>query len=300
MPLLSCTNLRYAVPAMPIHVHRAPRSIFFFAFCLCLGSFLQARPSADWTSLAPGMDYKYVTAKKLSVVGDSRIFILRIDPNLWHLEAVGIGQTGESTGHTAREWAQLRKFSAVINAGMFAADFKTHLGYMGSATHSSNGKVNAYQSVAAFEPRDSQSPPFRIFDLDAPGAHFEEIQKNYSSALQNLRLIKRPGSNQWSQQDRKWSEAALGEDEKGRVLFIYSRSPFSMHDLNNELLSAGIGIVAAQHLEGGPEAQLYLHLDSTEMELFGSYETNFKENDSNSTAWPIPNVLGVRQRTSVQ
>ena len=243
------------------------------------------------------MDYKYLAAKKPSNVGDSRIFVLRIDPNLWKPEAVGISQAGESAGHTAREWAQREKLSAVINAGMFAADFKTHLGYMGSSTHINNSKVNSYQSVAAFDPRDSQSPPFRIFDLDAAGTQFEEIQKSYSSALQNLRLIKHPGSNQWSQQDRKWSEAALGEDDHGRILFIYSRSPFSMHDLNNELLSAGIGVVAAQHLEGGPEAQLYLHVGSTEMELFGSYETNFKENDSNTIAWPIPNVLGVRPRT---
>ena len=282
---------------MRSRIHGDNRSILTVILLLSLAYLSIAGTASDWASLAPGVDYKYVAAKKPSVVGDSRIFVLRIDPNLWHLEAVGISQTGESTGRTAREWAQRRKFSAVINAGMFAADFKTHLGYMGSSAHINDSKINAYQSVAAFDPRDSQSSPFRIFDLDAPGTHFEEIQKNYSSALQNLRLIKRPGSNQWSQQDRKWSEAALGEDEKGRILFIYSRSPFSMHDLNSELLSAGIGIVAAQHLEGGPEAQLYLHLGSTEMELFGSYETNFKENDFNSTAWPIPNVLGVRPRT---
>jgi len=244
------------------------------------------------------MDYKYIAAKTPSPVADSRIFILRIDPALWQLEAVGISQTADSSGHTAREWSQSRKFSAAINAGMFATDFKTHLGYMGSGAHVNNGKVNAYQSVAAFDPRDAKgSPRFRVFDLDASGVSFSEIQKNYSSAIQNLRLIKRPGTNQWSQQDRKWSEAALGEDNAGRVLFIYSRSPFSMHDLNNELLAAGIGIVAAQHLEGGPEAQLYLHVGSTEMEMYGSYETSFRENDSNSAAWPIPNILGVRPRT---
>ncbi len=67
-----------------------------------------------------------------------------------------------------------------------------------------------------------------------------------------------------------------------------------MHDLNNELLAAGIGIVAAQHLEGGPEAQLYLHVGSLEMEMYGSHETSFRENDSNSPAWPVPNILGLR------
>ena len=220
-----------------------------------------------------------------------------MDPHQWQLEAVGISQTGESSGHTARGWSQSRNFSAAINAGMFAADYKSHLGYMGSSAHVNNSRPNDYQSVAAFEPRDSQSPPrFRIFDLDSRGIHFQDILQNYSSALQNLRLVKRPGLNRWSQQDRKWSEAALGDDDSGRILFIYSRSPFSMHDLNNEVLAAGIGLVAAQHLEGGPEAQLYLHVGAVELEMYGSYETSLRENDTNSAAWAVPNILGVRQR----
>jgi hypothetical protein len=280
----SAHNLRYRVGVLIV-------------FLLGLSLLQIVSPASDWKTVAPGMDYKYIAARTPSAVGDSRIFILRVDPNLWQLEAFGISQTGESTGHSARDWSQQHKFSAAINAGMFATDFKTHLGYMGSAAHVNNSHPNAYQSVAAFDPRDSHSPPFRIFDLDTPGLHFAEIQKNYASALQNLRLIKKPGSNQWSQQDRQWNEAALGEDDTGRILFIYSRSPFSMHDLNNELLAAGIGILAAQHLEGGPEAQLYLHVGSLEMEMYGSYETSFRENDSNSAAWPVPNILGLRART---
>ena len=69
-----------------------------------------------------------------------------------------------------------------------------------------------------------------------------------------------------------------------------------MHDLNQELLAAGIGLVAAQHMEGGPEAQLYVHVGETELEMFGSYETSFRENDQNDAAWPVPNVIGVRPR----
>lgn len=278
--------------------HRDQRGVLLAILFLGCASLRAARAPSDWKSVTPGLDYKYVAAKTPSAVGDSRIFVLRVDPNLWQLEAVGISQTGESSSHTARDWSQRHKFSVAINAGMFATDFKTHLGYMGSAAHVNNGHANSYQSVAAFDPRDSHSPPFRIFDLDAPGVHFADIQKDYASVLQNLRLIKRPGTNQWSQQSRQWSEAALGEDDSGRVLFIYSRSPFSMHDLNNELLAAGIAIVAAQHLEGGPEAQLYLHVGSLEMEMYGSYETSFRENDSNSAAWPVPNILGLRPRSA--
>lgn len=278
---------------------RRKAGLLLATLSLGLSSLLLARAPSDWKTLASGMDLKYVAAKHPSDVGDSRIVILRMDPSQWQLEAVGITQTGESAGHTARAWSQSHNFSAAINAGMFATDYKTHLGYMGSASHVNNSHPNAYQSVAAFEPRGSQSlARFRIFDLDAPGVHFQDILKDYTSVLQNLRLVKRSGLNQWSPQERKWSEAALGEDEAARILFIYSRSPFSMHDLNEELLAAGIGLVAAQHLEGGPEAQLYVHVGTVEMELCGSYETSFKENDSNSVAWPVPNILGVRPRQS--
>ena len=124
------------------------------------------------------------------------------------------------------------------------------------------------------------------------------ILGDYKSAVQNLRLIKRPGTNQWGKQTREWSEAAVGEDSDGHLLFIYSRSPFSMHDLNQELLASGIGVVAAQHMEGGPEAQLYVRVGATESEMFGSFETLFKENDENSAAWPVPNVIGVRPRNA--
>jgi hypothetical protein len=181
---------------------------------------------------------------------------------------------------------------------MFDTDNKTHLGYFRSRDRVLNGRVNSYQSIMAFDPREGRKvPSFRIFDLDA-NSSLKTILADYASAAQNLRLIKRPGVNQWGKQTREWSEAAVGEDSEGLVLFIYSRSPFSMHDLNQELLAAGIGVVAAQHMEGGPEAQLYVHTGSTELEMFGSYETSFKENDENSVAWPVPNVIGVRPRAA--
>ena len=280
-------------------LNRKDRAFLFVVLSLGFSFLLAARGASDWKALAPGMDLKYVATKKPSVVADSRIVVLRMDPQQWQLEAVGISQTGESAGHTAREWSQKSKFSAAINAGMFAGDYKTHLGYMGSSAHVNNSHANGYQSVAGFEPRDSQSlPRFRIFDLDAPGIRFQDILRDYSSVVQNLRLVKHSGLNRWGPQDRRWSEAALGEDDAGRILFIFSRSPFSMHDLNDELLAAGIGLVAAQHLEGGPEAQLYLHAGTVELELCGSYETGLKESDTYSTAWPVPNILGVRPRGS--
>ncbi|MBM3313687.1 hypothetical protein FJY70_03730, partial [candidate division WOR-3 bacterium] len=88
--------------------------------------------------------------------GDSRITVVRFDPELWELVFMGISQTGERTGHTAREWCEQHRLAAAINAGMYAADRRTHLGYLRSGGPANNGGVNSYQSVAEFYPRGGQ------------------------------------------------------------------------------------------------------------------------------------------------
>jgi phosphodiester glycosidase len=256
---------------------------------------LMASGAPEWQTLAPGMELKYVTPHGASG-SNSAITILRMDPKQWELALLGTSQTGESTGHTAREWCLKGKFTAAINAGMFSTDGKSHIGYMRNGEHVNSSKRNSYQSVAAFNPQSASAAAFRIFDLDAPGVSFESILKDYGAVVQNLRLIKRAGVNAWPSQEKKWSEAALAEDDGGRILFIFFREPYNMHDLNQELLGAGLGIVAAQHLEGGPEAQLYFRAGGVEKEMFGSYGASLQVNGENTIPWPIPNVLAVRPR----
>jgi hypothetical protein len=256
------------------------------------------RTHDSWQSLAPGMDLGTFPASRLSSSGDSRITVLRIDPALWSLEFIGLSLEGGSSGRTARQWSKAYHLTAAINAGMYGKDYRTHVGYLRFREHVNNDNVNAYKSVAAFDPRRDGLPHFRIFDLDNPGVSIETIFDDYASLVQNLRLIKRPGLNRWHQQNKKWSEAALGEDESGRILFIFCRSPYTMHELNNELLRLGIGVVAAQHLEGGPQAQLYIHVGEVEFEISGSHGTSSRDSDDISLSWPIPNVLGIRPRVS--
>jgi hypothetical protein len=253
---------------------------------------------ASWRLLVPGLDLGTFPTTRSSTVGESPIVVLRIDPKSWELVFLSVKSKNELPGLTPREWSAKHRLHAVINSGMFAKDYLTHVGHVRFRDNIFSPKKNQYQSVAAFDPRRSGLPRFRIFDLDAPRVSSESIARDYRSAIQNLRLIKRPKINRWPQQEKRWSEAALGEDSSGRILFIFCRSPFSVHDLNQELLSSGIGLVCAQHLEGGPPAQLYLDAGSTELELVGSYETSIRENDGNVKPWPLPSVLGIRQRTS--
>jgi hypothetical protein len=271
------------------------RAILFIVFLLLASPGIT---HGSWQSLAPGMDLGMFPASRPSSSGDSLITVLRIDPALWSLEFAGLTLDDEAGARTARQWSKAHRLTAAINAGMYGTDRRTHVGYLRFRDHLNNDNVNAYKSVAAFDPRRDGLPRFRIFDLDSPGVSMQTILQDYSSLVQNLRLIKRPGQNRWSQQKKRWSEAALGEDESGRILFIFCRSPYTMHDFNNELLRLGIGLVAAQHLEGGPQAQLYINTGEVEFEISGSHGTSSRESDDISVSWPIPNVLGVRPRVS--
>ena len=104
------------------------------------------------------------------------------------------------------------------------------------------------------------------------------------------------GHNVWSQQPRLWSIAALAQDEAGRILFLHARSPLSVHDFIAAVQALPLSLTRAMYLEGGPEATLYVNAGGVEIERFGSYETGFNENDDNSSAWPLPNVIGVLPR----
>ena len=258
---------------------------FFLTFILFL-NFVFAR----WHPLCKGMAIGQFTAQPKSDIGDSKITILKVDPHWFQLKLFSTSQL-KHKALTAEQWAKKYGLIAVTNAGMFDTDFRTHVGYMKNFNHLNNPVQNHYQSVAAFNPIDSSRAPFMIFDLDR--VSFDQILKQYQCLIQNLRLIRRPGENRWKQKINKWSEAALGQDREGNILFIFCRSPYSMHDLNNILLKLPIRLVAAQHLEGGPEASFYFKFENMELRLTGSYETNFNENDHNSAFWPIPNVLGV-------
>ncbi len=250
--------------------------------------------SANWTTISDGLEIGRFKVEQEAPVGDSTITIIRIDTKHWEFKLLSATETGNGN-LTTRQWCEKHNLIAAVNAGMFQTDYKSNVGYMKNFEHLNNPQIHPeYQSVAAFNPKKPNLPPFKIFDIDEKS--IQVIIANYNTVIQNLRLIKSPGENRWSQQPKKWSEIALGQDKYGRVLFIFSRSPYSMHDFNSILLDLPIDIICAQHLEGGPEAQLYFELNDILLNLVGSYETGFYESDSNLKAWPVPNIIGIKRK----
>jgi hypothetical protein len=175
---------------------------------------------------------------------------------------------------------------------MYQEDYRTHSGYMAADGTVFSRGVNAYLSAAAFEPRDPRDPPFRIFDLDVDP--LDTVLPRYRRVVQNLRMVKRPGESRWQPQERRWSEAALAEDREGRALLLFCGTPLPLDRLIGALLALPLGVVAAQHLEGGSQAQLFVA--GAGLELVGGYDGAFSNPDPDRPARPIPNVIGVRPR----
>jgi hypothetical protein len=254
--------------------------------------------SGPWKRLEDGLELGIFHSNTPSLFGSSEISILRVDPRLWDLKLYTIQELGYDTSITAKEWSARLNLTAVINAGMYLHDVTTHVGYLQAGDTIQSNHINRYQSVAGFSPKDKALPPFRIFDLDEDKTTIAKITAQYSYVVQNLRLIKRPGINRWTQQNQRWNEAALGEDKQGRALLIYSRGRLSVHDFNELLLSLPIDLVSAQHLEGGKEAQLYInHVQHTE-EIANSLDNPFLAHSSGLKAWPIPNIIGVSKKSA--
>lgn len=257
---------------------------------------LLAAPAAGasgevWEALGPGLEFGQFT---LADAGPTPVpaQVLRIDPRRWELTLHGL-PNGASVGYTAREWSRRQGLVAAINAGMYQADYRTHSGFMSADGTVFSRGANGYLSAAAFEPVNPGDPPFRLFDLDDDP--LPSVLKRYRRVVQNLRLIKRPGENRWSPQERRWSEAALGEDREGRALLIFCGTPLPLDRLIGALLALPLGLVAAQHLEGGTQAQLYIAAGGRTLELVGGHEEGFLAPEQHRP-WPIPNALGVRAR----
>ena len=270
--------------------------LVFLFILLSIGDNILAQES-HWQKVEEGLYIgEFESPRKSIMGGDSNITIVKIDPMFYTFKLLCAKEHG-LLGMTAKGWCKNFGLIACVNAGMFQTDYLSNVGYMKNFKHVNNKRVaSKYLSVFASNPVNSKKPQSKIFDIDEQ--NMDDVIKNYNTVIQNLRLIKRPGQNRWSQQDEMWSEAALGEDKQGNILFIFSRSPYSMHDFNNILLQLPINIACAQHLEGGPEASLYFSYKNIEIDKLGSYETGYKENDYDSRALRLPNVIGIVKKVT--
>lgn len=255
--------------------------------------FLAATPARDWQPLARGIEYRTFALQDAPAIGDGLLHVVRVTPADVTLD-LGLASQDPAAGRrTAAEWADAKGFVVVMNAGMFDLEHSWNVGHLEHDGHVDNaGWKRTYQSVLVFGPKQQGLAAARVLDRDAPD--FSQSVARYRTVIQNLRLLKSGGASVWKPNGRKWSEALIAEDTQGRLLFLFTRTPYEMADLNTRLTTLPLGITRAFHAEGGPEASLSIRAPGLKLDLCGSWETGFNENDGNLQQWPLPNVIGVK------
>jgi hypothetical protein len=270
--------------------------LFSILLLLFLGDSPEAARAAtdQWRQIAKGLAVVEMQIPQKASVGDSRITVIRIDTAFYSFD-VFCAAASDSVNRTVREWCEEFGLTAAVNAGMYAKDYRTHVGYLRKDSLLLGlGFRKDYKSVLASRPLRAGLPSVRLIDLECES--FDNITTAYGTVLQNLRMISCHRRNVWQQQNRRWSTVALGEDNDGHLLFILCRSPYSVHDLNNILLALPLGIKKAMYLEGGAPASLYLSAGSTVMERYGIYDGAGSREEGLEIIHRLPNVIGIKRR----
>ncbi len=281
-------------------------AILFITLLMSLGSFVanaeqQAQKSSPenssaWQQLAPGLELGEFTAPHASDFGDSKVRVLRIDPQRYRLRLLNASASKNGRPLTAKQWSQQNGLVAAINASMYQEDYKSSVSLMRTRAHVNNPRLSKDMTILAFDRKVADVPLVKLIDRQC-----EDIkvwQKKYTTMIQSIRMISCTGENVWAQQPQKWSTAAIGVDQQNRILFIHVGSPYSTHDLINILKRLPLDISRAMYAEGGPQAQMYINTGRHEYEFVGSYEIDIQGDMKKLISRPVPNVVGISLKES--
>lgn len=250
---------------------------------------------SGWQKLAQGLDLGLFSAPLPSDIGDSKIRVLRIDPQRYQLRLLSASAFENGRPQSAKQWSQQIGLVAAINASMYQEDYKSSVSLMRSGAHINNPRLSKGMTILAFDRKAADVPLVKIIDRQCED--FKVWQKNYSTMIQSIRMISCTGENVWTKQPQKWSTAAIGVDDRDRVLFIHVGSPYSTHDLIDILKKLPLNIARAMYAEGGPQAQLYINTGDHEHEFVGNYEIEIQGNMKKLISRPVPNVVGISLKT---
>jgi uncharacterized protein YigE (DUF2233 family) len=266
-------------------------SPFLLALCLMMCRAAVSSAPLEWTAVDSCLWTGAFEAPQKARVGDSKITAIRFDTRIYTLKLLCATEF-DSVNCTAREWCRNHNLIAAVNAGMYAKDYRTHIGYMKNFKYINNARVaGSYKAFVAMNPKSPQIPEVRIFDLTCdPLATFKD---KYNTLVQNLRMVSCTRTNVWSAQQQRSSIACLATDSAGRVLILFSESPWQVNDFIDMLLKLPLGINRALYLEGGAPASLYFNYKGTVIAKNGIYETGDDTQRTFSLAYPLPNVFGV-------
>jgi hypothetical protein len=253
------------------------------------------KPNYTWRSLAKGIDLIETDAPERSILGDSKLTILRIDPKAFDFYL--ITATQYKTKKTVCEWADTFALNIVMNAGMYdLSNGLINKGFMKVNTHYNNRKLNpSYKAMIAMHPTDSSFSKMDILDLQCNS--WESVNHKYHSYAQGMRMLDCSGKPLgWNKRNQSCSMLVAAKDAKGHLYYIFTRSPYTHNQMIRFMLDFPFSLTNAIYLEGGPETSLYVCIGETVLEKVGSYVSDTYPTDKNEQFWRLPNVMGLKAR----
>jgi uncharacterized protein YigE (DUF2233 family) len=266
--------------------------------------FYQIEHGISWQFLAEGLALAEIPCSEKSILGNSSWTVIKINPVYFEWDIYSATAQKEAKHRTVEEWCKEKNLLFAVNAGMHdgrnsagECDWYTNRGLLKTKTHTNNPVLNLNKwekSVLAFNKKEDKLPEVKIIDLEFE--NWDEWGQKYTSYSQGLRLIDSRQKNRWKKDELKWSMVIVAVNRQNEVLFIFTRSPYTMFNHIENLLHSNLQIQNAMYLEGGPEASFYLQTPDTVFYGIGSYESNFYEYDDNKEFRGLANVIGIRKK----
>ncbi len=251
----------------------------------------------EWRQLSEGLDYAEINGPHVSKYSDSKVSLLKINPDFFTFSLV-VATQYDSIQRTIKEWCEMKSLTGAINAGMYSLrDHISGTGYLQNFEHVNNPVFKeGFNALAVFNPKDKKVPPFQIVDM--VNQDWKTIKKDYNSFFQSIRMIDnlRQGIYWKKKPVLSCSMSVLATDISGNVLFLFSRSPYSVNEIIKFMLNNPLDIQTAMYLEGGPEASLYVKTETSEIIKFGSYVSYSCPNNDNAELRKMPNILGIKKK----
>jgi hypothetical protein len=259
--------------------------------------FAQPTNALQWRELLDGLYYCEIDAPQKSIVNDSKLSIVKINPEKFDFDLL-VASEHNKQQRRASEWAKEFDLNVVVNLGMYQYDkLNTPKAFCSSNNQMVNSRFSGYyNAMLVFDPKNNnEKKNFEIIDLTCKG--WDKIKNDYNSYCQAMRMIDcNRNPMEWNKNpDQSCSMVIASTDNEGNIYFIFTRSPYRHQAMIGYVLGLPLGLSSTVYLEGGPEASLYIETPDTTISKFGSYISKTRERDDNPEFWKIPNVIGIKK-----
>ncbi|MBI2259660.1 MAG: phosphodiester glycosidase family protein [Flavobacteriia bacterium] len=255
----------------------------------------------EWKKICNGLETAEFLAPKKSILGDSKITVVKINPNHFEIEMHTAGNEKKKP-YTVEQWSDSFRLNIVFNAAMYELSnpLKSR-GYLKNKQYLNKSEVHpSFNAAICFNPYQNDSPKMDIVDLT--NTSISELSKKYSCIVQSLRMIDHNGNPVfWKKKAQSCSMLVAAVDKDKNFYLIFCRSPYTHNEMIEFLIQFPTKLYNAIYLEGGPQTSLYIDLLLENEELIciekvGSFVSETYPTNKNMQFWELPNIIGLRLR----